>query len=169
MPLGVLLPHMSRLELIRSQGRFLLHGFVVCFREGEHRLPTADTRSRRVVSRVVARLFRRASAYLYRFLVRLFMVVEIAQGETLCPVPLVKVHEHRLLELRLPVVHGDRVVVPVKSVNECLDRGLVDVPNVRRRLARLEPLEDHGGVDQPESVDHDLALHGLNGVDYDGN
>ena len=169
MPLGVLLPHVPRLELVRSQGGLLLHRFVVCFREGEHRLPTEGARSRPMVSQAVARLFRRASAYLYRLLVRLLVVVEVAQCETLCPVPLVKVHEHRLLELRLPVVHGDRVVVPVKSVNECLDRGLVDVPNVRRRLARLEPLEDHGGVDQPESVDHDLALHGLNGVDYDGN
>ena len=96
------------------------------------------------------------------------MVLEVAEGETLCPVPLVKVHQHCLLELRFPVVNRDRIVVPVEAMDERLDGGLVDMPDIRRRLTRLKPLQDHGGIDQSEGVDHDLALHGLDRVDDDG-
>lgn len=107
-------------------------------------------------------------AYLDCLLVRLLVALEVAQGEPLGPVPLVEVHEHRLLELRLAVVDRDRVVVPVEPVDERLDGGLVDVPDVRRRLPRLKALQDHRGVDEPERVDHDFALDGLDGVDDDG-
>ena len=54
-------------------------------------------------------------------------------------------------------------------MDEGLDVGLVDVTDVGRRLTRLKTLEDHSAVDEPERVNHDLALNGLNGVDNDGN
>ena len=66
-----------------------------------------NTRTIIAVSQGVARLPRRARAYLYRLLVRLLMAVEVAQCETLSPVPFVKVHEHRLLEFGLAVVDGN--------------------------------------------------------------
>ena len=96
------------------------------------------------------------------------MHLKIPQLKPLRPIPLVQVHQHRLLQLRLPVRDRDRVVVAVEPVDERLDRGLVDVPDVGRRLSWFEPLQDHRRIDQPERVDDDLALHGLDRVDDDG-
>ena len=41
-------------------------------------------------------------------------------------------------------------------------------PAVCVGLPRLCSLHQYFGVDEPECVDHDLALHALDGVDYDG-
>ena len=54
-------------------------------------------------------------------------------------------------------------------MDEGLDGGLVDVTDVGCRLTRLKTLEDHSGVDEPERVNHDLALHRLDGIHNDGN
>jgi hypothetical protein len=80
----------------------------------------------------------------------------------------VQVHEHGLLELGLAVVDGDGVVVPVQAVDEALDAGLVDVPDVGRCLAGFLAEDDAVGVDEPERVDDDFALDGLDRVDDDG-
>lgn len=75
-----------------------------------------------------------------------------------------EIHEHRLLELRLAVLDCNRIVVSVEPVNERLYRGLVDVPNVGRCLSRLLTLEYGGRVDEAESINDDLPLYRLNGV-----
>lgn len=106
--------------------------------------------------------------YLDCFLVIFFMHFEIAKFESLCPVPLVQVHQHSLLELGLAVVNSDGVVVAIKAVNECLYRRLIDMTDVRCRLAGLASRDDGLGVDQAESVDHDFTLHRLDGVNDDG-
>ena len=54
--------------------------------------------------------------------------------------------------------------MPIQSVNERLDRRLVDVPDIGRRLPRLPSAHNSLGVDQPKRVNHDLALDGLDWV-----
>lgn len=56
----------------------------------------------------------------------------------------------------------------VQAVNQRLDRGLVQMAQVRRTLAWLLAEHKRLGVDQTEGVNDDLALHGLNGVNDDG-
>ena len=83
------------------------------------------------------------------------------------PPPPPQRRQHPLLQRVLAVVDGDRVVVPVEAVDEGLDRGFVQVPQIGRRLPRLLP-QHHGlRVDEPERVDHDFAAHRLDGVDDD--
>jgi hypothetical protein len=79
-----------------------------------------------------------------------------------------EVHQHALLQLGLPVVDDDGVVMSVEAVDEGLDRWFVDVPDVRGRLTWFLAENDRVGVDETESVDDHLAFDGLNGVDDDG-
>lgn len=79
-----------------------------------------------------------------------------------------QIHQHRLLELRLSVVHHDRVVVPVQAVDERLNRRLVDVPDVGCRLPWFLTKYDGVWVDEPECIDDDFSLDGLNWIDDDG-
>ena len=93
------------------------------------------------------------------------VVLEPVDRQAGGPVPLVQVHEHLLLELVLAVVDDDGVVVPVEPVDEGLDAGLVEVPDVAGGLAGLLPEHHELGVDEAEAVDDDLALDGLDGID----
>jgi hypothetical protein len=63
-----------------------------------------------------------ASACSYRdcLLVRLGMRVKALQVQPVRPLLLVQVQEHLLLQLVLPVVDADGIVVPVQAVNEGL-------------------------------------------------
>lgn len=56
---------------------------------------------------------------------------------------------------------------PVQSVDECLDGWLVDMSNIRGGLAWLIAQNHTVRVDQPERVDDNLALDGLNRVNDD--
>lgn len=96
------------------------------------------------------------------------MALEVLQLQPLRPIPLMQVHQHSLLQLRFAVRDGNRVVMPVQAVDERLDRGLVDVPDVRGCLAGLLAHDDCVRVDEPEGVDYYFALDGLDGVDDDG-
>lgn len=79
-----------------------------------------------------------------------------------------EVHQHVLLERGLAVVDADRVVVSVQAVNQRLDRGLIQVTQVRCALAGLLAEHQRLRVNQPECIDHDFALDGLDGIDDDG-
>lgn len=100
--------------------------------------------------------------------VRLPMALEVLQLQPLRPIPFMQVHQHSLLQLRLAVCDSNRVVVSVQAVNERLDRGLVDVSNVRRRLSGLLAHDDCVGIDEAESIDDDFALDGLDRINDDG-
>lgn len=69
----------------------------------------------------------------------------------------------------LPVIDGDGIVVAVESVNKGLDRGFVKMPQVGGRLPRLLAKHERLGVDKAESVNDDLSLDRLDGIDHDGN
>lgn len=58
--------------------------------------------------------------------------------------------------------------MPVQAVNKRLDGWLVQVADVRGRLAWLLAVNEGLWVDETEGVDYDLALDGLDGVDDDG-
>jgi hypothetical protein len=58
--------------------------------------------------------------------------------------------------------------VAVQAVDEGLDRGLVEVTDVGGGLAGLVAHHEGLRVDEAEGIDDDLALDGLDGVDYDG-
>lgn len=94
-------------------------------------------------------------------------MAEISQFEAFCPVSLVQVHQHRLLKVRLAIINGNRVVVPIKSVNECLYRGFIDVTNVRGRLPGFATGNDGVRVDETKSIDNDFSFDRLYGInDY---
>ena len=98
-------------------------------------------------------------------MIRLPMLPKIPQLQALRPIPLMQIHQHRLLQLRLPIRHSDRIIMPVQSMDESLDGRLVDVPDVRCGLARFLAHDDAVRVDEAEGVDDYFAFDGLDGVD----
>ena len=83
-----------------------------------------------------------------------------------------QVHQHVLLKLGLSVrrfrVDGDRIVVSIETVDEGLNGRLVNVSYIGRSLTSFAA-RNHGlGLDESESVDYNLALDRLNGVNHDG-
>ena len=56
----------------------------------------------------------------------------------------------------------------VETVNESLDRRLVEVPQVGGTLTWFLAKHERLGVDESESINDDLALHRLNGINDDG-
>ena len=95
----------------------------------------------------------------------LALVSEVRHLESLRPDGLVQIHEHVLLKRGLAVANAYRVVVSVEAVNQSLDRGLVEVSNVRRCLPGFLSEHECLRVDKTEGVDDDLALDGLDRVD----
>lgn len=56
----------------------------------------------------------------------------------------------------------------VQSVNEGLDGGFIDVPDVGGGLARFLAEDDGVWVDETEGVNDDFPFYGLDGVDDNG-
>mmetsp|Transcript_31889 Transcript_31889/g.93710 ORF Transcript_31889/g.93710 Transcript_31889/m.93710 type:complete len:331 (+) Transcript_31889:2125-3117(+) len=96
------------------------------------------------------------------------VVLELVDGQSGGPVPLVQIHQHLLLQFVLPVIDDDGVVVPVEAVDEGLDRRLVQMADVAGRLAGLLAEHHELRIDEAEAVDDDLALDGLDGIDDEG-
>lgn len=93
------------------------------------------------------------------------MRLEVLQRQSLRPIPLVQVHQHALLKLRLAVVHRDGVIVSVQAVDESLNGRLVNVTDVGRRLPWLAAGYHGLWLNETEGVDNNFAFDGLNGVD----
>ena len=99
--------------------------------------------------------------------VGLLVILVILQLERLRPVNLIQVEEHPLLDLRLTVVNGDRVVVLVETSGESHQGWLRDMTNVAGGLTRLLAHHHCLWVDGPEGVDHNFTFDRLDGVnDY---
>lgn len=89
----------------------------------------------------------------------LTFLVEVTHVQCFGPYVLVEVHQHVLLQPCLAVIDCNAVVVAVEAVNESLNRGLVEVTQVGRRLAGLLA-HNHGlRLDKTERINDDLALH----------
>ena len=99
-------------------------------------------------------------------LIILLMTLKILQLQSLRPIPLMQVHQHRLLQLRLSIIYRYRVIVSVQAVDEGLNRRLVNVSDVGCRLTRLLAGEEHVRVDKTESIYDDFSFDRLNWVDY---
>jgi hypothetical protein len=56
----------------------------------------------------------------------------------------------------------------VEAVNKGLYRWLVDVADVRSGLPSLTACNESMGVDKTESINDNLSLHTLNGVNHNG-
>ena len=63
-------------------------------------------------------LLERLRAHLYRSFISFLVQFEISQFQTFCPVAFVKVHQHGLLELRLPVVDSDGIIMTIETMDE---------------------------------------------------
>ena len=70
-----------------------------------------------------------------------------------------QIHEHGLFQFRLSVVNGDRVIVAVKSMDQGLDRGLIDMTNIGRCLSGLLACQNGLLADEAESIDDHLPLN----------
>ena len=57
----------------------------------------------------------------------------------------------------------------VETVNECLNGRFVEMTQVRCALTRFLTEHKRLRVDESESIDDDLALDRLNGINNDGN
>jgi hypothetical protein len=90
--------------------------------------------------------------------------MEVSQLQPFCPIPFMQIHEHRLLQLCLPIVYRDRVIMPVQPMDESLYRRFVDMAYVGRCLTGFTTRKHRVGVDEPERINDDFAFDGLNGV-----
>lgn len=110
----------------------------------------------------------KANELLHLVYIVMALLVEVIHLQSFSPHVLVQVHQHVLLQSSLPVVDRNAVVVAIQAVDESLDRGLVQVSQVRCCLARLLTHHNSLGLNETEGINDDLALHGLNRVDDDG-
>lgn len=106
--------------------------------------------------------------YLDRLLVFRFMIAEIPQLQAACPVLLVEIHKHRLFDFTFPVVNRDRVVMPIQTVYQGLNAGLLDVSDIGGSLPWLNPHDDCSGRNSPESIYYDFPFDRLNRINHDG-
>ena len=115
MSLRILLADVTRLELLRRHGRLFLHRLCVGLSELKHALW-----KRKEISMAAAAEWRNDYSHLDALLVGGLHLLPILEPQPLCPVLLVQVQEHGLLEIRFSVGDGDRVVVTVQAVDQSL-------------------------------------------------
>lgn len=130
--LGVDLADVSCLQLILGQLGLLLHPLLVAFGESNQLFHLID--------------------------IVLAFLMEVLHLQGFCPHMLVQVHQHVLFQASLPIVDRNAIVVAVESVDESLDRGLVQVAQVGCCLPGLLAHDDSLGLDEPEGIDDNLAL-----------
>lgn len=65
-----------------------------------------------------------ATSYL---LIRFLVLLEILQPQSLRPVFLGQVEQHQLLQLVLPIVDRNRIIMPIQAVYQSLNGGLLQV------------------------------------------
>mmetsp|Transcript_3158 Transcript_3158/g.12678 ORF Transcript_3158/g.12678 Transcript_3158/m.12678 type:complete len:233 (+) Transcript_3158:326-1024(+) len=141
MSLGIDLAHVLHGHLVFRLPLFLLHPLVVVLGELDDLVEHLDVRGGDVVEGLQQQAFR--------------------------PSAPVQVHEHLLLQLVLPVVDHNGVVVAVEAVDQRLDAGLVQLAHVARGLPRLLAQHHQLRVNEAEAVDHHFALHALDGIHHE--
>ena len=94
-----------------------------------------------------------------RLLVGLAMVVIIAKLKPINPGFLMKIIQHLLLQFVLAVVNTNRVVVTIQTVYQSLNRGSLQMTQIRSCLSWLLAQNHHVGVDQAESINDHLAYY----------
>uniref|UniRef100_A0A182QDZ9 Uncharacterized protein n=1 Tax=Anopheles farauti TaxID=69004 RepID=A0A182QDZ9_9DIPT len=62
----------------------------------------------------------------------------------------------------------DLAVITVQAVDQCLHRRFLQMAQIGCRLSRFLAQHECVVIDQSERVNHNLSLHGLNRIDYDG-
>mmetsp|Transcript_59061 Transcript_59061/g.103359 ORF Transcript_59061/g.103359 Transcript_59061/m.103359 type:complete len:273 (+) Transcript_59061:351-1169(+) len=95
------------------------------------------------------------------------MLIKIYKLQSIGPLFPAEVEKHLLLKVVLSVVDGNRIVVPVQTVDEACQGWLVEMANVGSCLTWL--LSEHHSLlaNEPKAINDDLALHGLDRVHDD--
>lgn len=78
-----------------------------------------------------------------------------------------EVEQHLLLKFVFTIADINGIVVPIEVVNEGLDRGFVQVSEVRSGLTRFLPQHHQLRVDEAEGVNHNFPLDTLDRVHND--
>lgn len=141
--LGINLANISCLQLILAQLGLFLHALLIALCEGDELFHLVD--------------------------IVMTFLVEVVHLQSLSPHMLVQVHQHVFLQPCLSVINCNAVVVTVQTVNQSLDRGFVQVAQVGCRLTRFLAHDDSLRLDETEGVNDNLALHGLDRIDDNGN
>jgi hypothetical protein len=76
----------------------------------------------------------------------------------------VQIHQHVFLQRTLAVIDANTVIVSIKTVNERLDRRLIEMPQVRCTLTGLLAKHERLWVDESESINDNFAFDRLDGV-----
>ena len=71
-----------------------------------------------------------------------------------------------LFQFVIAIVNDYAVVMPVESMDECIDAGLVQMSNVGGGFLWLLSQHHKLCIDKSEAVDDHLALHRLYGVHH---
>ena len=101
----------------------------------------------------------KANKLLHLVYVMLAFLVEVLHLQGLSPNMLVQVHQHVLFQSCLPVVDRNAVVVAVETMNEGLNRRLVQVTQIGRCLPGLLAHYNSLRLNETERIDDHLALH----------
>mmetsp|Transcript_19836 Transcript_19836/g.54762 ORF Transcript_19836/g.54762 Transcript_19836/m.54762 type:complete len:352 (+) Transcript_19836:2-1057(+) len=104
--------------------------------------------------------------FFHKGLVFRLVLVEVRKLQAIRPLLPAQVQKHLLLQIVLTVIDRDGIVVAVEAVNERRYRGFVQMADVRRRLPGFLAEHEHLVVDEPETVNHDLALHRLDRIHH---
>lgn len=139
--LGVDLADISCLQLILSQFRLFLHPLLVALSK--------------------------ADELLHLLYIVMTVLMEVIHLQSLSPDMLVQIHKHVLLQACLAVVDSNAIIVTVETVDQSLNRGLVQVTQVGGCLARLLAHDNSLWLDKAESINDNLALHGLDRIHDD--
>mmetsp|Transcript_120 Transcript_120/g.157 ORF Transcript_120/g.157 Transcript_120/m.157 type:complete len:260 (+) Transcript_120:259-1038(+) len=110
-------------------------------------------------------IFRETQHFIDDLFIFLLMVLIFIHDKSRGPIPFVEVHEHLFFKFIFAVVDDDGVVVAVESMNECLDGWFVDMSHVAGGLPGFLSKHHELWIDEPETVDDDLSLDGLYGID----
>jgi hypothetical protein len=81
---------------------------------------------------------------------------ETAERERIIPAFLVQIQQHLLLQIVSTISNRNRVVVAIETVNQRLDRRLLQMTNVRSCLTRLLIHCNSLRIDSAKSINNDL-------------
>mmetsp|Transcript_10239 Transcript_10239/g.21461 ORF Transcript_10239/g.21461 Transcript_10239/m.21461 type:complete len:286 (+) Transcript_10239:190-1047(+) len=111
-------------------------------------------------------ILRQTQHFIHNGLIVLLMIFKPLHRKPRRPILLIQIHEHLLLQLILPVINHNRIIMPIQPMNQCLNRRFMQMPNIRGSLPRLLPQHHQLGINQPKTIDDHLPLDRLNRIHH---
>mmetsp|Transcript_37370 Transcript_37370/g.45064 ORF Transcript_37370/g.45064 Transcript_37370/m.45064 type:complete len:277 (-) Transcript_37370:411-1241(-) len=140
MLLRINLPNIVHHDLLRRLALLLLHPRIIILRQFPH-------------------LF-------HNILITPLQRLKILHGQPIGPIPLVQIHEHLLLQLLLPIINHDGIIMTIQSVDQRLNAGFVQMPDIAGGLSRFLPQHHQLRIDQSKTINHNFPLHRLNRIHH---